>query len=271
MSSKASKLITGLLILGVVAFCWWKFRPRKAGNEATTGEAASAAVEPVAEPLIPPAAAEDSSALKNRLAEEIRARQRLEAEAAALRAQAAALKTNTITPVAKAQEIGKRTGTILPALIEIEALSKKTDALTPEEKRRLLQLQRDHAQLLGALPEITAFQDNPEAYGSFFGNMFQQAAGLTDAQAAQIQEFMQQRAVLMNQQELNSAKEPTDPKLEEAWEERRDKFNEQTAEGLKGVLPPGAAEKVNFGPELMEFLEMDFDKLVPKTPEKPAL
>ena len=37
------------------------------------------------------------------------------------------------------------------------------------------------------------------------------------------------------------------------------------------LMPPGAAEKVNFGPELMEFLEMDFDKLTPKAPGPPAL
>lgn len=76
--------------------------------------------------------------------------------------------------------------------------------------------------------------------------------------------------MMMNQLGLNAAKEPTEPKLEEEWEERRDKFNEKTAEGLKAALPPGAAEKINFGPELMEFLEMDFDKLTLKPVGKTA-
>jgi hypothetical protein len=88
--------------------------------------------------------------------------------------------------------------------------------------------------------------------------MLQEAATLNDLQAAQVEEFMRQRAMVMNQLELNAAKEPSDPKLEEAWEERRDHFNEQTANGLKAILPPGAAEKVRWGPELLEFLEMDF-------------
>jgi hypothetical protein len=81
---------------------------------------------------------------------------------------------------------------------------------------------------------------------------------------------MRERGSTMNQLRLNAANEPTDPKLEEAWEAQRDAFNEQTASGLKSVLPPGAAEKVGFGPELLEFLEMDFDKLNMKPPEPKA-
>jgi hypothetical protein len=38
--------------------------------------------------------------------------------------------------------------------------------------------------------------------------------------------------------------------------------------GLKTILPAGAAGKVNFGPVLMEFLKMDFDKLAPRTPAR---
>jgi hypothetical protein len=118
--------------------------------------------------------------------------------------------------------------------------------------------------LLGALPEITKFQDSPDDYGRFFKSMLRQAAGLNDGQAAQVEAYMRQRAVEMNQLGLNAAKEPTDQALEEAWEERRDHFNEQTAEGLKAVLPPGVAEKAGISKELMEFLEMDFDKIIPE-------
>jgi len=218
-----------------------------------------------------PAPTSDNTAellkLRGRLAEETRARQRAEAEAADLRGKIAPLQSNVVVVLGKVEDMGKRAGNFLPAMGELQALSGRDPAtLSAEEKRRLLELQRDHAQLLGALPQIAAFQDNPEEYGRFFSSMLQQAAGLTDAQAAQVDAFMRERAAMMNQQELNTAKEPTDPKLEEAWEERRDAFNEQTAKALKAILPPGAAEKVGFGPEMMEFLEMDFDKLTPAVP-----
>lgn len=271
--SRNTKVVFVIAAVAAVAFVTWR-RQRPAELASITPEAAQPATPQAAAPT-PAAPARDSSGqmdeLKGRLADEIRARQRSEAETAALRAQVAPLESNVVVSLGKVEDIGKRAGVFLPALVEMEALaSKDPNTLTADERRRLLQLQRDHAQLLGALPEIARFQDNPDEYGRFFSSMFQQAAGLTDPQATQVQEFMRQRAVLMNQQELNAAKEPADPKLEEVWEERRDKFNEQTAEGLKGILPPGAAEKVNFGPELMEFLEMDFDKLAPKTPGKTA-
>lgn len=267
----SAKIILGLVAVAAVGLGWIRFRSTPADKSAPAPEPAPIASPAAAESpkvVSPTAAAGENLALKNRLADEIRARQRAEAEAAGLRAAAEAAKTNVPNPIVRAQQIGMQAGTFLPAMLELEALAKKGAASSPEEKRRLLQLQRDHAQLLGALPEITRFQDSPEQYGNFFRSMFQQAAGLNDAQAAQVQEFMQQRALQMNQQQLNTANEPADPKLEEEWEERRDKFNEQTATGLKGILPPGAAEKVNFGPELMEFLEMDFDKLTPPSSEK---
>lgn len=268
--SRNTRITFAAAAIVAVAFVVW--RRQRPAEQAPITEVAQPAAAPTAAPA-PTSPAPDTSgqvnALRARVADEVRARQQAEAEAAALRAKVAPLESNVIVSLGKVEDIGKRTGQFLPALIEMEGLAKKDPAtMTAEEKRRLLQLQRDQAQLLGSLPEITRFQDDPDQYGRFFSSMFQQAASLTDPQAAQVQEFMRQRAVLMNQQELNAAKEPTDPKLEEAWEERRDKFNEQTAEGLKDILPPGAAEKVNFGPELMEFLEMDFDKLAPKTPEQ---
>lgn len=270
--SRNTKIVFVIAALAAIAFVVWR-RQQPAEQTAAT-EVAQPAAAPASTPA-PASPALDNSGqvegLKARLADEIRARQRAEAEAAALRAYVAPFESNVVVSLGKVENIGKRAGVFLPSLVEMEALaSKDPSTLTADEKRRLLQLQRDHAQLLGALPEITRFQDNPSEYGRFFSSMFQQAAGLTVPQAAQVQDYMRQRAVLMNQQELNAAKEPTDLKLEEEWEERRDKFNEQTAEGLKGILPTGAAEKVNFGPELMEFLEMDFDKLAPKTLEKNA-
>ncbi len=269
--SRNTKVIFVVAAIAAVSFVVWR-RQRPVEQAAT--EVAQPAATPAPAPARPSPGPDNSGQIENlkgRLADEIRARARSEAEAAALRAKVAPLESNVVVSLGKVEDVGKRAGVFLPALVEMDALaSKDLSTLTAEEKRRLLQLQRDHAQLLGALPEIARFQDNPDEYGRFFSSMFQQAAGLTEPQAAQVQDFMRQRAVLMNEQELNAAKEPADPKLEEVWEERRDKFNEQTAEGLKSILPPGAAEKVNFGPELMEFLEMDFDKLSPKAPEKKA-
>jgi len=232
--------------------------------------------EPAEEVQPKPAAAAPESSLevaelKRRLAEEIRARKQAQSEAAALRSKAASVETNAVAPLVRVADTGKRAGVFLPVMGELAALSGRDSAtLSPDEKRRLLELQREHAKLLGALPEITGYQDNPEQYGRFFSSMFQQAAGLSDAQAAQVETFMRERGTAMNQLRLNAANEPADPKLEEAWEAQRDAFNEQTANGLRTVLPPGAAERVGFGPELLEFLEMDFDKLNMKPPETKA-
>jgi hypothetical protein len=179
-------------------------------------------------------------------------------------------KSNIVVSLGKVEDLGQRAGALLAGMAELNALgARDPNTLTPDEKRRLLELQRDNAKLLGALPEITKFQDSPDEYGRFFKTMMQQAVGLNEAEAAQVESFMRQRAVEMNQLGLNAAKEPTDAKAEEEWEERRDKFNEQTAESLKKVLPPGAAEKAGISKELMEFLEMDFDKVAPKAGSQP--
>jgi hypothetical protein len=61
----------------------------------------------------------------------------------------------------KVEDIGRRAGTLLPALGELTTLSSRDpNSLSVEEKRRLLELQREHAKLLGALPEIARFQDS---------------------------------------------------------------------------------------------------------------
>lgn len=258
-------------IAAITAFVLW---PRQRPSEAlvTTTETSpgqSSAMPSVAPVAQAPDVSRQIQELKGRLAEESRARQHAEAEIAALRERTALLQSNVVVSLGTVEDMGRRAGALLPTLGELHALAgRDPGTLSPEEKLRLLELQRDHAQLLGALPEITHFQDNPGEYGRFFSSMLQQAAGLTDPQAGHVEAYMRERATLMNQLELNAAKEPTDAKLEEAWEERRDKFNEQTSDGLKALLPPGAAEKAGLGPELMEFLEMDFDKLNTSFPDK---
>jgi hypothetical protein len=265
--TKAFIFIMLAAVITVAVLIWRREQPVEQQTSATpeVGPAEPAPVSELKQPIESSSANARVDALSANLAHEKAARAKAEAEAAALRAKLAPFESNVVVSLGKVEDIGKRSGQFLPALLEMETLSgKDPSTLTPDEKRRLLQLQRDHAQLLGALPQIAAFQDNPDEYGRFFSSMFQQAAGLNDQQTAQVQEFMRQRGVMMNQSGLNAAKEPSDPKLEEEWEERRDKFNEETANGLKGILPPDAAEKINFGPELMEFLEMDFDKITPK-------
>lgn len=270
MFRKTATVVICVLVLAAVGLFYLMRRPVGTEQPTMTAETVPVAAAPASE-ATPGSRVEDTSALKSRLAEEIRARQRAEAEVNALRQTLAPLQSNVVVSFGKVEDMGRRAGVFLPSVGEMDALlGKDPGTLSPEEKRRLLELQRDHAKLLGALPEIARFQDTPDEYGRFFRSMFEQAAGLTEPQAAQVESYMRERAVMMNQLGLNAAKEPTDPKLEEAWEERRDKFNEQTAEGLKAALPPGAAEKINFGPELMEFLEMDFDKLTPKPVEKKA-
>ena len=270
MSPATARTITvGLAIAALATFLIVLRRPTPPADS-------TSAPEPAAEVQSPPAVAAPPSStevadLKRRLAQEIHARQQAQSEAAALRSKAATVETNAAAPLVRVADTGKRAGVFLPVMGELAALSGRDSAtLSPEEKRRLLELQREHAKFLGALPEITGYQDNPEQYGRFFSSMFQQAAGLSDAQAVQVDAFMRERGTTMNQLRLNAANEPTDPKLEEAWEAQRDAFNEQTANGLRSVLPPGAAERVGFGPELLEFLEMDFDKLNMKALETRA-
>lgn len=199
--------------------------------------------------------------LQARLAAESQARQRAEEEAAALRARLAPLEDNVVVSLGKVEDIGKKAGSILPALRELRRLLKKDrDDLSPREKKRLLELQRQNADVLGMLPEIAGFQDNPAEYGKFFRSMVQEAAGLDAAQADSVEAYMRERATLMNQAGLNTAKGPTDAAARDRWETRRDAFNQQSAAGLAAVLPPGAAARAGVNPQMMELLEMDFDK-----------
>src|SRR5581483_1636363 len=160
----------------------------------------------------------------------------------------------------KPADMGRRAGAILPALRELRELSRRDPAtLSADEKRHLLGLERQHADVLGMLPEIAAFQDNPAEYGSFFRGMIQQAAGLNDAQATQIESFMRQRAMTMEQMGLNAGNQPGDPVQQDACEKNRDAFNAQTAHSLRDMLTPPVADQAGINAKLMELLENDLD------------
>ena len=168
---------------------------------------------------------------------------------------------DVIVSLGKVEDVARRAAAALGARSELAALtSRDRSTLTGDEKRRLLELQRDQAAFLGMLPEIAGFQDDPDEYARFFRTLVQQAAGASDSEADAIQSFMRQRGVLMRERGLNAGNEPDDPGQEEAWEERRDAFNEETVQGLRAVLPQATADKAGLTPQLMEFLEMDFDK-----------
>lgn len=158
-------------------------------------------------------------------------------------------------------DLGRQAAGILPMLREIKELSSKDPATTTAADRvRLANLQREHATFLGSLPEIAAFQDNPPEYGTFFGSLAKEAANLTDAQAAAVAAYMRQRSESMVQQGMKTTDAPADPEAFEAWEEKRDAFIEETAEGLAEVMPPGSAAKAGLDDRFLEFLEMDFAK-----------
>lgn len=174
-----------------------------------------------------------------------------------LRAALEPLRGQVVVSHGTVEEIGRQAGFVLPALAEMKALAAKGD-LTPDEKARLLDLQRRYADVLGVLPEIAGFQNNPAEYGSFFRNMVQQSAGLGDAQAQQVDAYMRGRAQDMIAAQLNEGSMPADG--QQAWEDRRDTFNEQTVAGLRQILTPPVADKAGVTPQLLEFLETDFDK-----------
>ena len=267
MSSKYTRFALGVLIVagGIFLFLFLQGR-----HSSTQQRGSDPDVPPVGLSAPPAATGADAAKireLENRLAGETSARLKAEADTASLRAGIAPLAGDVVVSLGKIEDIGRRAGMIVPALTELRALSSRDRAnLSADEKRRLLDLQRQHADVLGMLPEIASFQDDPAEYGNFFRNMVQQAAGLTAPEADAVEGYMRQRAVGLNALGLNTAKEPTDPAQEEPWEEKRDEYNEETAKGLRAVLPPGAADRAGITPQLMEFLERDFDKAGEKLP-----
>ena len=199
--------------------------------------------------------------LQARLDAETVARENAEKKAALLQEKIAPLSGNVIVSYGKVADVGRKAGSVLIANAELQSLaSRDPRSLSPEEKRRLVQLQRQRAEFLGMLPEIVAFQDKPAEYGQFFRNLVSDAAHLNDTQAQQVESYMTSRAEAMNAAGLNISKQPGNLVSQGIWELRRDHFNEQTASGLTDLLPPGAAAQAGIGPDLMEFLEMDFDK-----------
>lgn len=171
------------------------------------------------------------------------------------------LRGNVVVSLGKVEDIGREAGYIMPSLAEMRSLASADPAkLSPEQRQHLLDLQRRYAGMLGMLPEIAGFENNPEEYGKFFSNMARQSAGLNESQASQIDGYMRARAGEKIQAGLNEAKKPTDAAQIDAWETRRDQFNEQTVDGLRQLLTPSVADRAGINDQLMEFLETDFDK-----------
>ncbi len=171
------------------------------------------------------------------------------------------LKDQIVVTLGKVTDVGSKAGSMLQAKMELRALRSADPAtLTPEQHRRLLDLERQRAEVLGMLPEIAGFQDNPEEYAGFFGSLLQEAAGLDGPKTKEVSDYMRSRSEAMIAAGLNTAKEPADAALQEAWEEKRDAFNEESVAGISKILPPGEAERIGFTDSFMELLEQDFDK-----------
>lgn len=174
---------------------------------------------------------------------------------------AAALKDQVVVSLGKVEDVGRQAGTMLLAQSELALLQAMDPAArTPEQARRFLELERQRASALGALPEIEHFQDNPDEYARFFGSVLTEAGKLDAAQSKAVTDYMRTRGQEMIAAGLNAGKEPAEPVQEEAWEKRRDEFNETTVDGVAKILPPGAAERIGFTDKFIELMEQDFDK-----------
>jgi hypothetical protein len=174
---------------------------------------------------------------------------------------AAALQDQVVVTLGKVEDVGRQAGVMLlnqPELAALQALDPATR--TPEQSRRLLELERQRASALGALPEIEHFQDNPDEYARFFGSLLTEAGKLDAAQSKAVTEYMRARGTEMIAAGLNAGKEPDDVAQEEVWEEQRDAFNEETVDGVAKLLPPGEAERIGFTDKFIELMEQDFDK-----------
>jgi hypothetical protein len=174
---------------------------------------------------------------------------------------AAELKGNVLVNLGKVDDIGHQAGSMMIAEKELIALRAIDPAArTSEQSKRLLELERQRATTLGALPEIAHFQDNPDEYALFFGALLQQAGNLDAAQTKSVTDYMRARGQAMVDAGLNAAKEPAEADKEEVWEQQRDAFNEDTVDGVARILPPGEAERIGFTDKFIELMEQDFDK-----------
>ena len=173
----------------------------------------------------------------------------------------AALKGNVVVNLGKVEDIGRKAAEMLLQQGELAALNgTEPTSRTTEQKRRLLELERQQAAALGTLEEIEGFQDNADEYSRFFSSLLEKAANLDANQTRSVSDYMRSRSTAMIARKLNTANEPKDPQQEETWEERRDAFNEETAAGAAKLLPPGEAERIGFTSGFLELLERDFDK-----------
>lgn len=173
----------------------------------------------------------------------------------------ASLKDHVVVSFGKVADVGRQAGTMLLAQSELAALQALDPATrTPEQNRRLRELERQRASALGMLPEIAQFQDNPDEYARFFGALLTEAGKLDPAQSKAVTDYMRTRGTEIVAAGFNAARKPADPAQEDVWEEKRDAFNEETVEGVEKILPPGEAGRIGFTDKFMELMEQDFDK-----------
>ncbi len=171
------------------------------------------------------------------------------------------LKDKVVVNLGKVEDIGARLGAVLVAQGELNTLNAVPTAdRSAEQARRLRDLERNRAAALGALPEVSAFQDNPDEYSRFFGSLLQRSASLDEPQTRVVADYMRARGAAMIAAGLNAAREPRDTAAADEWEEKRDAFNEATVDGVSAILPPGEAARIGFTGAFMELLEQDFDK-----------
>lgn len=174
---------------------------------------------------------------------------------------AAALEDQVVVTLGKVEDVGKQAGVMLGSKMELRALRQMdAAAMTAEQRRRLRELERQRAAVLGSLPEVAGFQNNPAEYASFFSNLLKEAAGLGAEQTQAVHDYMLARGAAMVAAGYHADAQPEDPAAADAWEEKRDVFNEETVAGVSGILPPGEAERIGFNDRFMELLEADFDK-----------
>ena len=174
---------------------------------------------------------------------------------------AKALEGEVVVSLGKVEDIGRQAAGVMLAKKELKGLKGiQIPERTPEQRRRILELERQRAELLGSLPEVAGFQNNPDEYARFFTGMLKEAAALDAAQSKAVNDYMLARGQAMINAGLNDAKKPADPAEFDAWEVRRDAFNADTVAGVGALLPPGTADRVGFNNAFMELLERDFDR-----------
>ena len=161
----------------------------------------------------------------------------------------------------KVEDIGRQAAVVMLAKKELKGLKGiQIPERTPEQRRRILELERQRADMLGVLPEVAGFQNNPDEYSRFFTGLIQSAAGLDQSQTSAVSDYMRSRGQEMVSAGLNAAKMPADAEAMDAWEVRRDAFNAATVAGVAAILPPGEADRIGFNNAFMELLERDFDR-----------